>query len=67
MVAAYKTAVEQWIATIREEEALVSVDPTVAQVDIWEQAHFKEEDARNKAKKAKSDYEDAIRQSLFGF
>jgi len=39
----------------------------VAQVDEWEQAHFKEEEARNKAKAAKKDYENAIRQDLFYF
>jgi len=39
----------------------------VAQVDEWEHAHFKEDEARNKAKKAKKDYEAAIRQSLFHF
>ena len=67
MLGSYKAAVEEWIAAIREEECLASVDPTVAQVDDWEGAHFKEEEARNKAKKAKKDYEDAIRQGLFGF
>ena len=62
-----KAAVEEWIAAVREEESLASLDPVVAQLDDWEQAHFREEEARNKAKKAKRDYEDAIRQSLFGF
>ena len=33
MQAAYKTAVEQWIAAIKQEEALVSVTHTVAEVD----------------------------------
>ena len=64
---AYKTAVEHWIAAIREEEALASVDPSVAQVDIWEHAHFAEEEARNKALQAKKEYEDALREGLFGF
>jgi len=36
-------------------------------VDKWEDAHFKEEEARNKAKDAKSDYEDALREKFFGF
>jgi hypothetical protein len=43
------------------------VDPTEAQLDDWQQAHFKEEEARNKAKEAKKHYEDAIRQNMFGF
>jgi hypothetical protein len=67
MLRAYRGTVEDWITAIREEEFLACGDPTVAQLDDWEQAHFKEEEARNKAKKAKKDYEDAIRQSLFGF
>jgi hypothetical protein len=67
MLGNYKAAVEEWIVAIREEERLASVDPNVARVDDWEGAHFKEEEARNKAKKAKKDYEDAIRQGLFGF
>jgi hypothetical protein len=46
---------------------LASVHPTLAQVDVWEQAHFNEEEARNKAKQAKKDYEDAIRECIFHF
>jgi hypothetical protein len=67
MQKAYKTAVDEWVAAIRAEEDLASVQPTLSQVDEWEHAHFKEEDARNKAKKAKKDYEDAIRKGLFNF
>jgi S-adenosylmethionine hydrolase len=36
----YKAAVEAWIAAIRKEEELVSVNHSVAEVDKWEQAHF---------------------------
>lgn len=67
MQADYKTAVEQWIQAIREEEALASGDHTIAEVDKWEAAHFKEEDARKAAKEAKSAYEDALREKFFGF
>ena len=67
MQAAYKEAVEQWIKTIREEEALASVDHTEAEVDAWEAADFREEDAREKAKEAKKNYEDALREKFFGF
>ena len=63
----YKAAVEAWIAAIRNEEELASGDHTVAEVDKWEAAHFKEEEARDKAKEAKSDYEDALREKFFGF
>ena len=64
---AYKAALEAWIAAIRAEEALVCVNHSVAEVDRWEQAHFDEEDARAKAKEAKQDYEDALREKFFDF
>jgi hypothetical protein len=67
MQAAYKTAVEEWIAAIKEEEALASVNHTVAEVDQWEVAHFKEDDMRKKVKAAKKRYEDALREKFFGF
>ena len=64
---AYKSAVEAWITAIRKEEALASGDHSIAEVDKWEAAHFSEEDARDKAKEAKSAYEDALREKFFGF
>jgi hypothetical protein len=64
---AYKAAVEQWIAAIRKEETLASANHTVAQVDRWEQADFDEEDARNRAKAAKANYEAALREKFFRF
>ena len=64
---AYKAAVEKWIAAIREEEALASVNHSVAEVDKWEAAHFKEDEIRRQVKAAKKDYEDALRQKFFGF
>ncbi len=45
--AAYKAAVEEWVAAIREEEALASVDHSVAKLDLWEAAHFREDEKRN--------------------
>ena len=67
MQSAYKAAVEEWISAIRREEALASVNHTIAQVDQWEAAHFKEEELRNKAKAAKKQYEDALRRKFFNF
>jgi hypothetical protein len=63
----YKAAVEEWIATIREEEALASVDHLVAAIDKWENAGFVEEAARNRAKTAKKNYEGALREKFFNF
>jgi len=67
MQRAYKDAVEKWIAAIRKEEALASTNHSIAQVDRWEQAHFREEEARNKVKAAKKEYEAALRVKFFGF
>ena len=63
----YTAAVEEWIAAIRHEEALASVNHSVAELDKWEQAHFAEDELRNRVKAAKSRYEDALRQAFFGF
>ncbi len=64
---AYKTAVEQWISAIRAEEALASVNHSEAEIDEWEAAHFREEDARQKARAAKKEYEGALREKFFNF
>ena len=64
---AYQAAVEEWIAAIKQEEALVSVDHSVAEVDKWEQAHFREDEIREEVKAAKSKYEAALREKFFGF
>jgi hypothetical protein len=36
MQKAYRAAVEEWIAAIKAEEALASVNHSVADVDKWE-------------------------------
>jgi hypothetical protein len=63
MQAAYKAAVEEWIAAIKQEEALASVNHTVAEL----QAHLREDDIRSRVKAAKKQYEDALREKFFGF
>jgi hypothetical protein len=65
--AAYKEAVNAWIAAIRAEEDLATPDHSVPAVDIWENAGFAEEEARTKAKEAKKAYEDALRVVDFHF
>jgi S-adenosylmethionine hydrolase len=67
MQAAYKAAVEAWIKAIREEEALASVNHSVAEVDQWEGAHFREDELRNAVKAAKKQYEHALREKFFDF
>jgi hypothetical protein len=63
---AYKTAVDTWIAAIRAEEALASVHHSVAELDLWENAHFLAEEARGNAEAAKTAYEAGLRSQLFG-
>jgi hypothetical protein len=63
----YKSAVDVWVAAIRYEEALASVNHTVAEVDQWEHAAAREEEARKKAKAAKTSYESALRQEFYSF
>jgi energy-converting hydrogenase A subunit M len=67
MQTAYKAAVEEWLAAIKQEETLASVNHTVAEIDKWEAAHFAEDKIRNKVKAAKKEYEDALREKFFGF
>lgn len=43
------------------------IDHTVAEVDKWEGANFREDGIRSKVKAAKKKYEDALREKFFGF
>ncbi len=63
----YKDVVDVWIAAIQYEEALASVNHTIAEIDQWEHAAEREEQARKKVKAAKAAYEDALRQEFFKF
>jgi len=65
--AAYKLAVDDWIAAIRDEEALACVAHNVAEVDDWEAAGFREDAERQKVKAAKKAYEDGLRMTHFAF
>jgi hypothetical protein len=67
MQAKYKAAVEEWVAAIRDEEALALVNHSVAEIDKWESAADREEEARGKVKAAKKAYEDALREKFFNF
>ncbi|MFA5957446.1 hypothetical protein [Hyphomicrobium sp.] len=67
MQSAYTVAVEEWIAAIKREEALASVNHSLAEVDKWEAAHFAEDEMRTKVKAAKKAYEDALRRKFFDF
>jgi GTP1/Obg family GTP-binding protein len=63
----YKDAVDVWIAAAQYEEALASVNHTVADIDQWEHAAAREDEARKKVKVAKAAYEEALRKEFFNF
>jgi hypothetical protein len=63
----YMTAVDVWLEAIRHEQSLATVNHSVAEVDLWEHAHDREEEARAKAKDAKKSYENALRKEFFNF
>lgn len=65
--AEYKAAVDTWRTAIRHEEDLASGIHSEAAIDTWQAAGFAEEEARNKAKAAKSAYQDALREEFFNF
>jgi hypothetical protein len=65
--AAYRAAVDDWVAAIREEEALASCPHSVAEVDKWEQANFREHGKHREVIYRKKLYEDALRREFFGF
>jgi hypothetical protein len=52
---------------VKQEEALASVNRSIAEVDQWEQAHFAEDKIRCKVKAAKKQYEDALREKFYRF
>ncbi len=64
----YKTAVEAWVTAIRAEEELASgADHSVAELDNWEAAHFREHKLHREADFRKRLYEDALRREFYGF
>jgi hypothetical protein len=46
---------------------LASVNHSVAEVDLWENAGFQEDEARKTVKGLKTKYEEALREKFFGF
>jgi hypothetical protein len=63
---AYKKAVDDWVSTIRAEEALATTDHSMTAMELWDAAHFKEDDARANATKARDAYKDALRDVNYG-
>jgi hypothetical protein len=57
----YKEAVDQWVAAIREEEALATPDHSIVAWERWEQAGFKAQEAQGRVAVAKESYKDGLR------
>jgi hypothetical protein len=62
----YKQAVDDWVASIRAEEALATPDHSMTSMEHWDTAHFREYDAHKKAKEARDAYKDALRLVNYG-
>ena len=62
----YKAAVDEWVATIRAEETLAIPDHSMTAMENWDDAHFKEQDAQDRATKAREAYKNALRAVNYG-
>jgi hypothetical protein len=63
---AYKKAVDDWVNAIRDEEALATTDHSMTATELWDAAHFEEQDAQTKATEARDAYKDALRDVNYG-
>jgi hypothetical protein len=63
---AYKRAVDEWVDTIRAEEALATPDHSMTAMEHWDTAHFKEHDAHSKVTQARDAYKGALREVNYG-
>lgn len=63
---AYKKAVDGWVDAIRAEEALATPDHSMAAMEHWDAAQFREQDAQAKATEAREAYKDALRGVNYG-
>jgi hypothetical protein len=64
---AYKKATDEWVDSIRAEEALATPDHSMIAMEQWDASHFKEYDAHTKATEARDAYKDALRGANYGF
>ena len=62
----YKKAVDAWVEAIRAEEALATPDHSMVAMEKWDDAHFREQDAQEKAVAAREAYQDALREVNYG-
>jgi len=58
---AYKKAIDEWVDTIRAEEALATPDHSMVAMEHWDVAHLREHEAHTRATKARDAYKDGLR------
>jgi hypothetical protein len=63
---AYKKAIDEWVDTIRAEEALATPDHSMIAMEEWDAAHLREHDAHAKATEARDAYKDELRNVNYG-
>jgi hypothetical protein len=63
---AYKKAVDEWVDTIRAEEALATPDHSMIAMERWDDAHMREHDAHAKVTEARDAYKDGLRAVNYG-
>jgi hypothetical protein len=63
---AYKKATDEWVDTIRAEEALATPDHSMIAMEHWDNAHLTQHDAHLKATEAREAYKDALRGVNYG-
>jgi hypothetical protein len=63
---AYKKAVDEWVDTIRAEEALATPDHSMIAMEQWDDAHMREHDAHAKVTEARDAYKDGLRAVNYG-
>lgn len=63
----YKSAVDRWVEAIRNEEALANDDHSMVEMERWDDAGFKVDDAEQAAKDARDAYKNALREKNYGF
>jgi predicted RNase H-like HicB family nuclease len=63
----YKQAVDHWVDAIRAEETLANADHSMIEMERWDDAGFKVDDAEKEAKEARDAYKDALRKKNYGF
>jgi len=63
---AYKKAVDEWVDTIRAEEALATPDHSMIAMEKWDDAHFTEHNAHSRVSEAREAYKNALRELNYG-